>query len=113
MKTLRKLLGLSRGEWPLLLWGLLFLALSSAALLAYPQWIKRIIDEAITSRDQRALNTAALWALAIFIVQAVTSSARYYFFTLAGEKTVKRLRATLFAKILSRPMSFFDAQKTG
>lgn len=113
MSTLRKLFHLSRGEWPLLLWGLLFLALSSAALLAYPQWIKRIIDEAISNRDQSALNRAAIWALAIFIIQAVTSSARYYFFTLAGEKTVQRLRANLFGKILSRPMSFFDAQKTG
>ena len=50
METLKKLLRLSRSEWPLLGWGLLFLTLSSAALLAYPHSIKRIIDEAIAQK---------------------------------------------------------------
>jgi ABC transporter fused permease/ATP-binding protein len=113
MKTWKKLLQLSRNEWPLLGWGLVFLALSSAALLAYPHSIKRIIDEAIAQKDQSQLNTAAFFALGLFLVQSVTSALRYYFFTLAGERTVKRLRENLFGKILSQDMAFFDGQKTG
>jgi ABC transporter fused permease/ATP-binding protein len=108
-----KLLNLSREEWPLLIKGMIFLIISSAALMAYPQYIKVIIDEALQSKDLDALNFAALFALTIFIVQAVTSSYRYYYFTLAGEKTVKRLRAKLFSQILSQEMSFFDFSKTG
>jgi ABC transporter fused permease/ATP-binding protein len=108
-----KLLNLSREEWPLLIKGMVFLIISSAALMAYPQYIKVIIDEALQSKDLEALNFAALFALTIFIVQAVTSSYRYYYFTLAGEKTVKRLRAKLFSQILSQEMSFFDFSKTG
>lgn len=108
-----KLLNLSREEWPLLIKGMLFLVISSAALMAYPQYIKVIIDEALQSKDLRALNSAAIFALGIFIIQAISSSYRYYYFTLAGEKTVKRLRVNLFSKILSQEMTFFDFSKTG
>lgn len=113
METFKKLLRLSRQEWPLLGWGLLFLGLSSAALLVYPHSIKRIIDEAIAQKDQSQLNMAALLALGIFAIQSVTSALRYYFFTLAGEKTVKRLRARLFSQIMGQDITFFDKQKTG
>lgn len=113
METLKKLFKLSRQEWPLLIWGLVFLGISSAALLAYPHTIKKIIDEAITNKDLFQLNQAAFLALGVFAVQSVTSALRYYFFTLAGERTVKRLRARLFGQILGQDVSFFDKQKTG
>jgi ATP-binding cassette subfamily B protein len=113
MKTITKLMQLSRKEWPLLAWGLLFLALSSGAMLAYPHTIKKIIDEALTHKNQGHLNKAALLAVGIFALQSVTSALRYYFFTLAGEKTVKRLRENLFGQILGQNVTFFDTQKTG
>ncbi len=113
MDTIKKLLRLSREEWPLLLWGLFFLGISSAALLAYPHTIKKIIDEAIAQKDQPQLNFAAMLAVGIFAIQSVTSALRYYFFTLAGEKTVKRLRERLFGQILGQDITFFDSQKTG
>jgi ABC transporter fused permease/ATP-binding protein len=108
-----KLLKLSKEEWPLLIKGLVFLVISSAALMAYPQYIKAIIDNAIKTKDMKALNYAALFALGIFIIQGISSSFRFYYFTLAGEKTVKRLRAKLFSQIISQEMPFFDFSKTG
>jgi ABC transporter fused permease/ATP-binding protein len=113
LEALKKLLTLSRQEWPLLGRGLIFLAISSGALLVYPHTIKRIIDEAIAQQDQSQLNFAALVAFAVFIVQSITSALRYYYFTLAGEKTVKRLRDRLFSQILGQDITFFDQQKTG
>jgi ABC-type multidrug transport system fused ATPase/permease subunit len=113
MNTMKKFFKLSRNEWPLLGLGLFFLAISSAALLAYPHFIKDIIDRAMSNRDQSQLNQAALFALGIFIIQAITSALRYYYFTLAGEKTVKRLRQKLFSQILGQDITFFDQQKIG
>lgn len=113
MDTIKKLLSLSRKEWPLLGWGLVFLAISSSALLAYPHTIKKIIDEAMANKDQTQLNLAALLAVGIFALQSVTSALRYYFFTLAGEKTVKRLRERLFGQIIGQDITFFDRSKTG
>ena len=108
-----KLLNLSREEWPILIKGMIFLLISSAALMVYPQYIKVIIDEAMKSKDMNGLNIAALIAVGVFMIQAVTSSLRFYYFTLAGEKTVKRLRIKLFSQIISQEMPFFDFSKTG
>lgn len=111
--SIKRLLRISREEWPLLIKGMIFLAISSAAMMSYPQYIKVIIDEAIKSKNSSSLNFAALTALVIFVIQGITSSLRYYYFTYAGEKTVKRLRAQLFSKIISQEMRFFDFSKTG
>jgi ATP-binding cassette subfamily B protein len=113
MKKIKKLMQLSRKEWPLLSWGLLFLAISSACMLAYPYTIKKIIDEALTHKNQSQLNGAAILAVAIFALQSFTSAFRYYFFTLAGERTVKQLREKLFSQILEQNITFFDQQKSG
>ncbi len=113
IKQFSKLFKLSRQEWPLLIKGLIFLAISSAALLFYPSTIKNIIDQALSDKNQTQLNHLAILVLGIFIIQSISSALRYYFFTLAGEKTVKRLRGTLFGQILDQEMPFFDRQKTG
>ncbi len=113
MNMIKKLLGLSRLEWPLLARGLFFLALSSAALLAYPQAVKKIIDDALVYKNLSQLNYAALIAFGVFIIQSGASALRYYYFTLAGEKTVKRLRERLFSQILGQDVAFFDRSKTG
>lgn len=113
MQTFKKLLRLSREEWPLIMWGLVFLAVSSSMLLVYPHFIKKIIDVALAEKDLKQLNMAAILAVGVFAIQSVTSALRYYFFTLAGEKTVKRLRARLFSQIMGQDMTFFDKQKTG
>lgn len=108
-----RLLNLSREEWPILIKGMVFLFISSAALMVYPQYIKLIIDDAMKSKDLGGLNRAALIAMGVFIIQAISSSLRFYYFTLAGEKTVKRLRSKLFSQIISQEMPFFDFSKTG
>lgn len=110
---LLKILKLSKPEWPLLIKGMCFLFLSSAALMAYPQYIKVIIDEALKSKDLKSLNLAAGIAFIIFVIQSLTSSLRYFYFTKAGEQTVKRLRGKLFSQIISQEMTFFDFSKTG
>lgn len=113
LQQFSKLFKLSREEWPLIFKGLIFLAISSAALLFYPSTIKDIIDQALINKDQAGLNHLAFLVLGIFIIQSISSALRYYFFTLAGEKTVKRLRANLFGQIIDQEMPFFDQQKTG
>lgn len=81
--------------------------------MVYPQYIKEIIDNALKSKDQHALNMAAIVAMGVFVIQAISSSFRYYYFTMAGERTVKRLRSKLFSQIISQEMPFFDFSKTG
>ena len=98
MKNIKRLFKLSRRELPTLMWGMFFLLISSSTLLYYPQAIKDIIDEALTTKNRSQLDHAAIVALIVFAVQSVSSALRYYCFTIAGEKAVKRLRGRLFSK---------------
>jgi ABC transporter fused permease/ATP-binding protein len=108
-----RILKLARPEIKTLLWGTLFLAISSAASLAYPQLIRTILDQALTSKSMEAVNQAGLLIWIAFLVQGIASSLRYFLFTLAGERIVMNLRKNLYTKILAQDISFFDFNRTG
>ena len=108
-----RLIKLSKEEWPILIKGMFFLLVSSAALMVYPQYIKIIIDESLRAKDMNALNQAALIAISVFIIQAVSSSLTAVYLTIAWERTVKRLTSNLFSQIINQKMTFFDFSKTG
>lgn len=109
----RWLLRLALEQGRLLLVGMFFLAVSSAALLAFPQVIRRIIDEALVAKDAATIDKVALLALLVFAAQSLAGAARYYCFTLAGERIVVQLRQRLFGHLLKQDVTFFDGQKIG
>jgi ATP-binding cassette subfamily B protein len=82
-------------------------------LLAYPQAIKVMIDEALTEKNADRLNAAALAILLVFLLQAVAGAIRYYLFTTAGERVVIRLRQDLYEAIMRQDIAFFDERRTG
>ena len=109
----RKLYRLAGSEWKMLAIGTVFLAISSATLLIFPQVIKTIIDEALISKDAKTINQVALMALGLFAVQSFAGAMRYYFFTITGERIVLSIRKKLFHHLLFQDISFFDGQKVG
>ncbi|MFP2927287.1 ABC transporter ATP-binding protein [Pyxidicoccus sp. 3LG] len=111
--TLRRLLSLARPELSFLAWGTLFLLVSSAASLAYPQAIGKLVDEALGSRSQDRLDMLALAMVAVFVVQGVAMALRAYLFNTSGERVVARLRKDLFRALLSQEVAFFDSRRTG
>ncbi len=119
MKTREPAHGIARVlklAWPdrgRIAWGLLFLIIGSGMLLAYPQAVKVIIDEALGSARNSAVDKAALVILAVFMVQALAGAVRYYLFTTAGERIVARLRSDLYKAIIEQDIAFFDSRRTG
>jgi ATP-binding cassette subfamily B protein len=120
--SLARLLRVARPEWPLLAVGMVFLAVGSAAGLAYPQAIKIVIDSALagagagttlSSAGMRLVNQAALAMFGLAVVTGIAVAVRYYCFSLAGERVVMRLRERLFRAILDQEIAFFDGQRTG
>lgn len=102
--------------WPdrkMLAGGFFFLLIGSAMLLAYPQAVKVIIDEALGSGRTSAVDQAALVILGVFLLQALAGAARYYLFTTAGEKIVARLRSQVYQAIMEQDIAFFDSRRTG
>ncbi|MCO4762607.1 MAG: ATP-binding cassette domain-containing protein [Myxococcales bacterium] len=108
-----RLLALSRSQWKILTVGTLFLLISSAAGLAYPQAVKWIFDGAFTSKDQATVDNAALAMLVIFLLQGIATALRSYLFTVAGERIVANLRRSLYDHLIAQEIAFFDETRTG
>jgi len=111
--TLRRLLELARPEWKLLGVGVAFLALGSAMGLLYPQGMRLIIDGVLGGGRPELVDRAALFMVAVALVQGIAISIRAVIFSLVGERAVARLRERLFAGILEQEIGFFDERRTG
>jgi ABC transporter fused permease/ATP-binding protein len=109
----RRIFALSRPEAGNLALGTLFLVISSAGSLAFPQGIRLVIDEALGRASGHAIDIAALVMILVFVVQGAAGAARYYVFTRAGERIVAQLRQDLFRSLTTQEIAFFDSQKTG
>ena len=111
--TWARIYSVAKPEKKSLLLGLLFLVLSSGAGLAYPQLVRWMVDHVLEPKNYDLLNKVVFALLFAFVFQAVTSSVRYYLFTLSGERIVLRLRQRLYETILKQDVSFFDFNRTG
>ena len=111
--TWARLYSLTRNETKPLLWGLFFLIISSAAGLVYPQLTRWMIDNVLAPKRLDLLLQVSVGLFIAFVIQGVTSSLRYYLFTLSGERIVIRLRQKLYQQILAQEVSFFDFNRTG
>ena len=111
--TVRRLLALARPEWRLLGAGVFFLALGSAMALLYPQGIRLIIDGVLGGKEPGLVDRAALFMVAVALVQALAVAARFTLISVAGERAVTRVRERLFGSILDQEIGFFDQRKTG
>ncbi|MFO0683505.1 MAG: ABC transporter transmembrane domain-containing protein [Sandaracinus sp.] len=112
-ESLWRVVGLARTETASLAWGTLFLAIGSSASLAYPQAIRVLLDEAVSSHSASVIDQTALFMTVVLAIQAVATSIRYVLFTTAGERIVARLREQCYRAILDQEIAFFDERRTG
>jgi len=110
---LKQLLQFAYPERKLLIWGTIFLVLGSLVLLAFPQAVRITMDEAVETKNLVLINQMGLVMLIFLAIQSMATAFRYYLFTLAGERTVKRIRSKLFDTLLEQEIGFFDGQRTG
>jgi ABC transporter fused permease/ATP-binding protein len=96
--------------------GLLFIALSSGTTMAFPYFLKRLIDSAHTiSLGKAAISpgTIALWMLGILTLQMLFSFLRVYLFTYVGEHALADMRKDVYKKMVMMPMNFFAHRRVG
>ena len=104
---------LAHSQWRLLLAGTFALLLSTGTTLIAPLWIGDLVDRITSSGGRSQLNQAVLALLVLFVVSGAAGAARMYWFTVAGERIVLRLRQKLFAALIAREVAFFDSRRTG
>jgi ATP-binding cassette subfamily B protein len=109
----RRLVALARPELPVLAAATLALVVSSGMSLAYPSAIRDIVDAVAEEGDRAGLDGAVALLVTMFLVQAVFAMLRAWWFTVAGERVVTRLRGALYEAILHQDVAFFDETRTG
>lgn len=95
--------------------GIFFLIVSTLTTLTFPTLSGKIADVAAgdTSWILKRVDQVAMTFFAVLFIQAVASFFRVYLFAIVAEKTVADLRASLYNKIITLPMSFFEKNRVG
>jgi len=92
---------------------LVALAISSAATLAVPLAVRRVIDRGFTDGSGEFVNAYFGVLIVVVLVLAASSATRYYLVVTLGERIVADVRAAVFRHLTSLDPSFFDAARTG
>src|SRR5688500_942854 len=86
---------------------------SAGIALAFPQFVRRLLDAAFISADSSLLNSIALGLLILFAIQAVLNFIQVYLLTSTSELVIAQLRQDLFAHLVRLSPGFFTARRTG
>ncbi len=94
---------------------LAFLALvtASAATLAVPLAVRRMIDHGFTGDDGGFIDRYFTMMIIVVLVLSIASASRYYFVTWLGERVVSDLRVAVFDHLTRLSPAFFDRSKSG
>ncbi len=111
--SLRRIFALARPELPWLAVATLALVGTSGLSLVYPQLVQRIVDGILADGGAEVVNQWAVLLVVLFALTSVLTAVRMYFFTVAGERVVARLRRRLYISLVNQEVGFFDAHRTG
>ena len=89
------------------------LIVAAAATLALPLAARRVIDFGFSANNALFIDRYFLAMLAVGLVLACASAARFYFVSRLGERVVADLRTAVFRRLLSLSADFFDTMHAG
>lgn len=92
---------------------ILALIVASAATLALPLAVRRVIDVGFSGGDQQLANSYFMLLICVVAVLALASSARFYLVMTIGERIVSSLRADVFTHLTRLEPAFFDSSRAG
>jgi len=96
-----------------LLAALVALVVAASCFLVIGQGLKQVIDAGFAQRDPAALDRALVLLLAVIVVMASATFARFYLVSWLGERVVADLRSEVFSHLLTLSPAFFEQQRTG
>ena len=92
---------------------LVALLVASAATLAVPFAVRRMIDYGFSEGRVGLIHEYFIAMIGVVAVLALASGSRFYLVMTLGERVVADLRGDLFAHLTRLDPSFFDQEKTG
>ena len=112
-KALLPLLRYGRRYWGRALAALAALTISSAATLAVPFTLRRMIDFGFSEDSGRVVDAYFLAMGAVVLIIALAAAIRYYLVATLGERVVADLRRDVFAHLTGLDAAFYDSARTG
>jgi subfamily B ATP-binding cassette protein MsbA len=109
----RRLLGYVRPHLRLFGLALVGLILSAGLGLVFPLLIAWITTIVVVGGDMGGLDRLVLLLIVLFSVQAVGSFLQTYFLGVVGERIVARIRAELFARLVTLSLDFYVHARVG
>src|ERR1700677_3624790 len=91
--------------------GFVALLVASAATLAVPFAVRRMIDNGFSEGRVGLIHHYFIAMIGVVAVLALASGARYYLVMTLGERVVADLRGDLFAHLTKLDASFFDSER--
>ena len=92
---------------------LVALVVAASCVLALGQGLRYVIDAGFGSRDSNMLNLALAAVVAVAVVLACATYARFYLMMSVGERIIADLRRAAFAHVLTLSPEYFDSARTG
>jgi ABC-type multidrug transport system fused ATPase/permease subunit len=92
--------------------GMMFLLLSNLTTMSFPLLIGEM-TKVIEGKSKYLINEVTIFFFAILIVQAILSFFRIYTFAQVSEKSMRDVRQTLYAKIITMPIFHFEKRRVG
>ena len=89
------------------------LVVAAGSVLLLGQGVRHVVDGGFGSGDPRLLNTALAGVVAVSIVLACATFARFYLMMSVAERIIADLRRAVFGHVLTLSPAFFDVSRTG
>lgn len=112
-KTLRRLGGYLRPYWLALLVVAGLLVLGTLLQLAAPYLIGRAVDQFIVAGDRQGLMVTMLLLLGAYVGSWAATYGQFYVMTFVGNKVLYALRASIFDRVQTLSLKFFDQHEAG
>ena len=93
--------------------GLLSLLVAAGTVLAFGACLRALIDRGFAQGRPDILNYALASLLAVAVVLAIASGARFYLVSWLGERVVGDLRRDLFAHVVRLGPAWFEIKRSG
>jgi ATP-binding cassette subfamily B protein len=109
----KRLVPLFAGEGGHVAWAFVGLAISSGANLVAPLLVGRSVDTYIQFKDSQGLVRSAVLLLAVYVFGVAANYLQIRTMGGVGRRVLFQLRNTLFLKLQSLPVAFFNQNKAG
>lgn len=112
-KRNQQLLVYLRDQWAKLILAMICMLVVAATTSATAFIVKPVLDDVFLNKNEFMLKLMPLLIMIIYLLRGAGMYGQDFLMHYVGETVIKKLRDSLYDRIIDLPLSFFQSQKTG